>query len=89
MKKLSKDALFSIAIELNLPDLLRSSSRINNLICKRNDIWNYKLKNNHHESLKQSTPRETYTLLYKLTVLKEKLKLTYSIVDLYNRKHYT
>ena len=90
MEKLSKDALFSIAIELNMPELLQfcaTNSRINNLICKRNDIWNYKLKNeflNYDESLKQFTSRETYVLLYKLIVLKEKLKILHSIKNLYN-----
>ena len=93
MENLTKDALFLIAIELNLPGLLQfcaTNSRINDLICKRNDIWNYKLKNrfpNYPESLKQSTSRKTYTLLYKLNVLKEKLNLTDSIKDLYNRKY--
>ena len=47
LQTLPKDALFSIAIELDLPDLLslcNSYERINELICERNDIWNYKLR---------------------------------------------
>jgi len=60
MEKLDRDTLFSIALELNLPDLLkfcRSSKRINDLVCKRDDIWNSKLKSdfpNYDTSLNRS-----------------------------------
>ena len=46
MEKLEKDQLFLLALELDLPELIsfcQTNKRINNLICKRNDIWLYKL----------------------------------------------
>ena len=88
MENLPKDVLFSLALEMNLPELLAfctSNKRINNLVCKRNDIWYRKLKDefpNYDVSLKRSTPRETYTLLYKLSVVKEKFKLKQSLKQL-------
>ena len=90
MENLSKEALLLIAIELNLPGLLQfwsTNSRRNDLISKRNDICNSKWKNkfpNYVSSLKQSTSRETYILLYKLTILKNKLNFNGSIEHLYN-----
>jgi len=89
MDKLPKDALFSLALELNLPDLLRfctSSKRINDLICRKNDIWIAKLNrefHNYNPMFRKDTPRETYTLLYDLTNLKNKLGLKESIEEIY------
>ncbi len=54
MEKLEKDQLFLLATELDLPELLSfcsSSKRINDLICKRNDIWLYKLNKEFPENL--------------------------------------
>jgi len=64
IENLPKDALFSIAIELDLPDLLAlcgSHERIDELICKKNDIWYYKL-NQEFPELKYSgkDPKEYY-----------------------------
>ena len=92
MDKLPKDALFSLALELNLPDLLRfctSSKRINDLICRKNDIWIAKLNRefpNYNPMFQKDTPRQTYTLLYDLTNLKNKLDLTESIQEIYQMK---
>ena len=47
MEFLPKDALFAIAINLGLEDLLNlcnSSNRINRLVCQKDDIWLYKIK---------------------------------------------
>lgn len=46
MEDLSKDVLFSFALELDLPDLLRfcnSHPKINGKVCQKNDIWIRKL----------------------------------------------
>ena len=92
MKRVSKDVLFSIAMQMDLPNLLRfcsSSKNINELICQRNDIWYQKIHNEfpkYSESLKQKTPRETYILLYKLSILIQKLNLNFSMEKLYNSK---
>ena len=90
MENLDKVALFNIAIELDLPNLLnfcQSSKKINNLICKRNEIWNYKLKE-FPEKIEfekyNFSDKELYILLYNLKSLKEKLKLSESLFDLYN-----
>ena len=92
MNKLPKDALFSLALELNLPDLLSfctSSKRINDLICRKNDIWIAKLNMeypNYNPMFRKDTPRQTYTLLYDLTNLKNKLGLEESIQEIYQMK---
>jgi len=47
LDKLSKDALFSIAILLDLPDLLNfcnSSSKINKIICRSDQFWINKIQ---------------------------------------------
>ena len=82
MNKLNKDELFLLAIELSLPDLLTfcsSGKRINDLVCKRDDIWNYKLNrdfmNQPNYKVLKSNPKDNYTLLYKLTQIKEKLNV--------------
>ena len=91
METLSKDLLFTLALEFSLPDLLRfcsSSKRINELVCQHNDIWNRKLQefdNEDVEELKQDTPRNTYTLLYKLSKLRRGLHKSYHrLSKLYN-----
>ena len=46
IQNLPNDMLFSLAIQLELPDLLTfcsSSKRINDVVCKKDDIWVYKL----------------------------------------------
>ena len=94
MENLSKDELMLIAIEFDLPDLLRfcsSSKRINDKICGQNDIWIYKLNREFSpeeiKELRQKTHRETYTLLYQLRQLQEiPIFKKYSLIDLYNRK---
>lgn len=46
METLSSDTLFALAMSLELPELLRfcsSSKKINDLVCKRDNIWYYKL----------------------------------------------
>ena len=90
MDKLNKDELFSIAIELNLPELLNfcsSSKRINNFICRRNDVWNYKLKRDFNRYIDEikGTPREKYTLLYSLKSLVSPRSFGYIVttLDLY------
>jgi len=69
MDKLEKDQLFLLALELDLPELLSfcdSSKRINELICKRNDIWYYKLNKefpNWKDFRFNASPKKIYILL--------------------------
>ena len=94
MNKLGKDELFSIAIMLDLPDLLafcKSDERINQLICKKEYIWRTKL-NKEFPDWKSfnldKTLEESYKFLYQLKVvqkfLKEKANKGYSLTELYN-----
>jgi len=49
MDGLSRDALFAIAINLELEELLRfckASKHANELVCRQNDIWLYNIKQN-------------------------------------------
>ena len=92
MDNLTKDELFSIAIRLDLSDLVafcNTSKKINNLIFLRNDVWLYKLKTEFPEYSNfeiDRTPRKRYNLLYSLRVLKDKLNLKGSLYDIYNQK---
>ena len=52
MDNLNRNELFLIAKELRLADLLNfclSSRRINELVCKRNDIWLYMLNKEYND----------------------------------------
>jgi len=84
---LPKDLLFKLALELSLPDLLTfcSNSRVNQLVCSRNDIWLAKLKQDFGEyQMLKPDSRENYELLYGLTELKRKWNLKQDIYSLYN-----
>lgn len=92
LENLPKDVLFTMALEFNYPELLRfcrTHPRINSLICKQNDIWVRKLKEDFGTTkLIKSTPRETYEFLYRgLTNLKQKYELAGTIFKIYNSKY--
>jgi len=92
INELPKDVLFLLGLQLNLPDLLNfcsSHPRIDRLVCQQNDIWNVKLNRefpNYNSMFRKDTPRQTYTLLYDLTNLKNKLGLKESIEEIYQMK---
>jgi hypothetical protein len=51
----SKDVLFAIAMDLDLPSLLRwceSNSKINRDVCQNNDVWRSKLLKDFPDYLK-------------------------------------
>lgn len=67
MEKLNRDELFSLSVNLDLPDLFRfcsSSRRFNNEVCKNNDIWFYKLKEfpDYHLLNANLSPKDTYII---------------------------
>ncbi len=72
MERLDRQALLLFAVELDLPDLLNfcnSSKRIDDLICKRSQIWIDKLKRDYNfvflgVSSKDRNPEEYYKALY-------------------------
>jgi Leucine-rich repeat (LRR) protein len=54
MENTSRDILFQIGIELDLPELLRlcqSNNQINSKLCQQDAIWNYRLKKDFGEYL--------------------------------------
>jgi hypothetical protein len=88
MDSLSKDVLFNIATMLDLDNLLSfcsSSDRINNLVCKDKNIWNYKLMKEFpdYKSHINQRGREAYELLVGLTKLKKIFKYRGTIYELY------
>ena len=90
MEKLNKDELFTLALHLDLPDILnlcQGNKYIQNSICKRDEIWIYKLNKDFPNFKKlgvKKSFKELYQLLFSLVKLKEKLKRKENIYDLYN-----
>jgi Leucine-rich repeat (LRR) protein len=92
MDKASKDILFTIAMDLDLPSLsiwCQSHSRISNLVCKNDDVWRSKLlkeypdyeRFNFYKSLK-----ETYVFIYQLSLVKKLLNSQENLYDIFLRK---
>ena len=76
MEKLNKDELFTLALRLDLPDLLNFCSvnkYIDKSICKRDDIWIYKLRKDFpdYKNLKvEKSFKDLYKILYSLSQVK-------------------
>jgi Leucine-rich repeat (LRR) protein len=92
METASKDVLFTIAMELDLPDLLRwcsSNSRINRDVCQNKDVWRSKLLKDYPDYLKFKLNRslkETYVFLYQLTYIKKLLNTNESLYEIFLKK---
>ena len=92
MEKLNRDELFSLAINLDLPSLLkfcRTNKHFLEQICARDEIWNYRLMKEFPDyrllNLKNETSKkEIYQLLHSLVQLRNELKRKESIYKLYN-----
>lgn len=88
MESASKDVLFTIAMNSELPDLLRwcqSNSRINKDVCNNDDVWRSKLLKNYPEyknidfsSIQPLSLRETYVIMYQLAYINKLLDSKYS-----------
>jgi Leucine-rich repeat (LRR) protein len=95
MNTLPKDLLFILALNLNdedLSSLCRTSKRFNEQICKKDDIWNYKLYQlkEYSEDIQKlkkevNNPRELYQLVKSLILAKEAFILDLSLTELYNK----
>ena len=92
METASKDVLFTIAIDLELPELLRwcaSSKRIYKYVCGNNDMWRAKLLKDYPDyemfKLNQSL-REIYVFMYQLSYIKELLNTEETLFDIFQRK---
>jgi|SRR5581483_2564437 len=69
MENTSRDILFQIGIELDLPDLLRlckSNKQINTKLCQQDAIWNYKLKKDFNEYLDFSENASQYPIFFEI-----------------------
>ena len=93
MEKLNKDELFSIAINLELKDLLNFclvDKNIRKQIFQRNEIWMYKLIKDFPDfkrlKVEGKSYKEIYQLLYSLTEIKNKWKSKENIYELYELK---
>ena len=92
METASKDVLFTIAMDLDLPSLLRwcsSSLRINKDVCLNDNVWRSKLLTDYpdYEKFKLNRSlRETYVFLYQLSYIKKLLKTDESLYDIFLRK---
>jgi hypothetical protein len=86
METASKDVLFTIAMDLDLPDLLRwcsSNSRINRDVCQNKDVWRSKLLKDYPNFQKFELDRslkENYVFLYQLTYIKKLLNINESLL---------
>jgi Leucine-rich repeat (LRR) protein len=89
MENASKDVLFTIALNLDLPSILKwcsSNSRINRYICQNNSFWRSKLLKDYPDYQKFDLNRslkETYVFLYQLSYIRELLDTNDSIADIF------
>ena len=93
METASKDVLFTVAMKLDLPNLLRwcsTSSRINRDVCNNDNLWRAKLLKDYPDgypdyqifNMKNSL-REMYIFLYQLSWIKKVLQTNESIYDIF------
>src|SRR5665647_1117112 len=92
MDAASKDVLFTIAMDLDLPSLLRwcqSGSRIHKDVCNNPNVWRSKLLRDYPDyekfDLKKSL-KETYVFMYQLSLIKKLLGTEESLYDIFLRK---
>ena len=92
MDTASKDVLFTIAINLELPSLLRwcqSNSRIRKHVCNNDDVWRSKLLQDYPDYEKfnlNRSLRETYVFMYQLSYIKSLLQTEESLYDIFRKK---
>jgi Leucine-rich repeat (LRR) protein len=89
MEDASKDVLFTIALNLDLPSILKwcsSNSRINRYICQNDNFWRSKLLKDYPDYQKFDLNRslkETYVFLYQLFYIRRVLDTNDSITDIF------
>ena len=92
MDTASKDVLFTIAMDLDLPSLLRwcqSNSKINRAVCNNLDIWRSKLLRDYAGYEKfdlNKSLKEIYVFLYQLSLIQEMLDTEESLYDIFIKK---
>lgn len=72
MENLPRDVLFSIALTMDFPEVLslcKTNSRINNVLCRNENFWLYKLKNNYNVNKSDMpvgiSPKDYYEEIYR------------------------
>ncbi len=89
MENASKDVLFTIAMDLELPSLLRwcqSGSRIQKDVCNNSDVWRSKLLRDYPDYEKFNLNRslkETYVFMYQLSLIKKLLNTEESLYEIF------
>ena len=94
-RNLNRDEITLLALEMDLPTLLRfceTSKKVKALVCDNDKMWYNKLLKDfpNYKKLTINAPlsfRDIYYLLYKLVILKDKLKLKPSIYTIYTIKN--
>ena len=92
METASKDILFTVAMNLELPSLLKwcaSNSRINKNVCQNEHLWRSKLLQDYPDYQKfelSRSLRETYVFLYQLSYIKKLLNTNKSLCEIFLRK---
>jgi Leucine-rich repeat (LRR) protein len=94
MESAAKDVLFTIAMDSDLPSLLRwcqSNSKINRDVCLNDNLWRSKLLQEYPDYQKfnlNRSLRETYVFLYQLSYIKGLLNTSESLYDIFQKKHF-
>jgi Leucine-rich repeat (LRR) protein len=92
MDSSSKDVLFTIAMNLELPALLnwcKSNSRINRDVCQNEHVWRNKLLREYPDYGKfklNRSLREIYVFMYQLSLIKKLLNTDKSLYDIFLMK---
>ena len=100
MESASKDVLFTIALNLELPDLLRwcvSKSKINQDVCNNEHVWRTKLLQDYpnYEDIGDEdylsfisslSLRETYVFIYQLYYIRKLLNKEETLNDIFLKK---
>ncbi len=93
MESFPKDVLFTLALELDLPSLLKwcqSNSRINEKVCNNPDVWKSKVLRDYPDYQKfnlDKSFKEIYNFMYQLFMIKKLLNTTENLYDIYLRKN--
>ena len=94
METLPKDMLYQIAKDMKIRDFIHlciANKRVNEKICKNNDVWRYRLDKefpNWGNFNLDKLPIDSYVFLYQLKILKKKLNLQENIYELYIKKRF-
>ncbi len=92
MESFPKDVLFTLALELDLPSMLKwceTNPRINEKVCNNQDVWKRKLLKDYQDYQRfelNKAPNQIYNFMYQLSLVKELLKTDETLYDIYLKK---